>query len=115
MMNTPSIQILVAEDSNAFRDGLRDLFKATPDMTLVGEAINGLEAVDLAKRDAEKVKELLTNVAVQKTIEMCISIAPRASPSAEYAVGNSTILTEDRDVAHVDKDSKCAYAISRPT
>ena len=50
MMSTPSIQILVAEDSMAFRDGLRDLFKAAPDMTLVGEAINGLEAVDQARR-----------------------------------------------------------------
>jgi DNA-binding NarL/FixJ family response regulator len=49
-MSTPSIQILVAEDSNAFRDGLRDLLKAAPDMTLVGEAINGLEAVDQARR-----------------------------------------------------------------
>jgi len=50
MMNTPSIQMLIAEDSKAFRDGLRDLFAAAPDMTLTGEAVNGLEAVDLAKR-----------------------------------------------------------------
>jgi RNA polymerase sigma factor (sigma-70 family) len=50
MMSTPSIQILVAEDSRAFRDGLRDLFKAAPDMALVGEAVNGLEAIDQAKR-----------------------------------------------------------------
>ena len=50
MMGAPSIQVLVAEDSKAFRDGLRDLFKATPDMRLAGEAINGAEAVGLAKR-----------------------------------------------------------------
>ena len=49
-MNAPSIQVLVAEDSNAFREGLRDLLQAAPDMTLVGEVINGLEAVDQAKR-----------------------------------------------------------------
>jgi len=49
-MNAPRIQVLVAEDSNAFRDGLRDLLKATSDMSLVGEAINGLEAVEQAKR-----------------------------------------------------------------
>jgi RNA polymerase sigma factor (sigma-70 family) len=49
-MNAPSIQVLVAEDSNAFREGLRDLLKAAPDMTLVGEVSNGLEAVDQAKR-----------------------------------------------------------------
>ena len=55
MMSAPSIQILVAEDSKAFRDGLRDLFKAVPDMTLAGEAINGLEAIDQAKRSQPDV------------------------------------------------------------
>ena len=49
-MSSPRIQVLVTEDSKAFRDGLRDLLKATPDMILVGEATNGLEAVDQAKR-----------------------------------------------------------------
>jgi RNA polymerase sigma factor (sigma-70 family) len=49
-MSATSIHILVAEDSKAFRDGLRDLFKAAPDMTLVGEAVNGTEAVELARR-----------------------------------------------------------------
>jgi DNA-binding NarL/FixJ family response regulator len=49
-MNDSSIQILIAEDSKAFREGLRDLFQATPNMGLSGEAINGLEACELAKR-----------------------------------------------------------------
>ena len=49
-MNIHSIQILVAEDSNAFRDGLRDLFKAAQDMNLTGEATNGLEAIKQARR-----------------------------------------------------------------
>lgn len=44
------IQVLVAEDSTAFRDGLRDLLRAAPDLTLMGEAVNGLEAVEQAKR-----------------------------------------------------------------
>ena len=49
-MNDSSIQVLIAEDSNAFREGLRDLFRASPNMSLSGEAINGLEACELAKR-----------------------------------------------------------------
>jgi len=49
-MNASTIQILLAEDSKAFREGLRDLLKAVPDMQLVGEASNGSEAVALARR-----------------------------------------------------------------
>jgi DNA-binding NarL/FixJ family response regulator len=49
-MNASTIQILIAEDSKAFREGLRDLLKAVPDMQLVGEASNGSEAVALARR-----------------------------------------------------------------
>ena len=49
-MSSPTLQILIAEDSKAFRDGLRDLFRASPDMILVGEAVDGLEAVDYARR-----------------------------------------------------------------
>ena len=49
-MSGRSLQILVVEDSNAFRDGLRDLFKAAPAMNLAGEATNGLEAIAQARR-----------------------------------------------------------------
>jgi DNA-binding NarL/FixJ family response regulator len=49
-MNNPSIELMVAEDSLAFREGLRDLFGATADIHLTGEAVNGLEACSLAKR-----------------------------------------------------------------
>jgi len=49
-MSSSLIQVLVAEDSMAFREGLRDLFGATPDIHLTGDAVNGLEACSLAKR-----------------------------------------------------------------
>ncbi len=49
-MNASTIQILISEDSKAFREGLRDLLKAVPGMQLVGEASNGSEAVALARR-----------------------------------------------------------------
>lgn len=49
-MDRSVIQVLVAEDSKEFREGLRDLLKAAPDMQLAGEAANGLEALRLAKQ-----------------------------------------------------------------
>ncbi|HEY5847765.1 MAG TPA: response regulator transcription factor, partial [Microlunatus sp.] len=40
--------VLVADDHQLFRDGLRSLVMAMPDAELVGEAADGLEAVALA-------------------------------------------------------------------
>jgi DNA-binding NarL/FixJ family response regulator len=48
MMDEP-LRILIADDHLLFRDGLRALLKAAPDMELVGEAATGDEAVALAE------------------------------------------------------------------
>ncbi|MCB0032780.1 MAG: response regulator transcription factor [Anaerolineales bacterium] len=44
------IRILIVDDSEPFRVGLRALIKATPDMTLAGEAGSGSEAITFAER-----------------------------------------------------------------
>lgn len=44
------IQLLIVDDSEPFRVGLRALIKATPDMALAGEAGNGRDAISLAER-----------------------------------------------------------------
>jgi DNA-binding NarL/FixJ family response regulator len=41
-----SVRILIADDHQLVRDGLRRLLEAEPDMQVVGEAEDGLEAVD---------------------------------------------------------------------
>lgn len=49
MMNTAEhLRILIADDHLLFRDGVRALLKAAPEMGLVGEATTGEEAVALA-------------------------------------------------------------------
>ena len=45
-----TIKILVADDHAIFRDGLRKLFEAAGDISIVGEASNGLECVKLLKK-----------------------------------------------------------------
>lgn len=47
-MTESAITILVAEDSAPFRAGLRALLKSAPDMNILGEATDGLEAVTMA-------------------------------------------------------------------
>jgi len=44
------IRVLIAEDHTIVRQGLSALLRATPEMEVVGEASDGLEAVDMAKR-----------------------------------------------------------------
>ena len=45
-----TIKILVADDHAIFRDGLRKLLEAADDISIVGEASNGLECVKLLKK-----------------------------------------------------------------
>ena len=53
MVDTPVnhfIQILIADDHPVVRDGLRAMLSTQPDFQVVGEAVNGAEAVQLATR-----------------------------------------------------------------
>ena len=43
------ISVLLADDHNVVREGLRALLSAEPDIEIVGEAANGSQAVRLAK------------------------------------------------------------------
>ncbi len=45
-----SIHILIADDHPVVRDGLRSMLSTQPDFQVVGEAVNGVEAVQLAAR-----------------------------------------------------------------
>ncbi|MDX6741320.1 response regulator transcription factor [Actinocorallia sp. A-T 12471] len=49
------IRVLLADDQPLVRAGLRVLFADTDDLTLVGEAATGAEAIDLARRERPDV------------------------------------------------------------
>lgn len=55
MSNPPQIRIVLADDHPLVRDGLRKLFELQPGLVVVGEAADGVEAV-------ERVKELKPDV-----------------------------------------------------
>lgn len=44
------IRILIVDDSNTIRLILRELLNDDPEIEVVGEAVNGLEAVDMTRR-----------------------------------------------------------------
>jgi DNA-binding NarL/FixJ family response regulator len=43
-----NIRVLIVDDHPLFRKGMRSLLESEPDITIIGEATNGLEAVELA-------------------------------------------------------------------
>jgi len=54
-METRKIRVLLAEDHTIVRQGIAALLGAESDMEVVGEACNGLEAIELAKKLSPEV------------------------------------------------------------
>ena len=54
-MTLPKIRILIADDHPIVREGLAAILSAQPDMELVGEAADGVQAVTLALQDRPDV------------------------------------------------------------
>ena len=53
--NEPSVRIVIADDHTIFRDGLRRLLEAEPELEVIGEAADGGEAV-------KQVRELTPDI-----------------------------------------------------
>ena len=47
-MDAPRIRVLIADDHSVVREGLRTLLSEEAEIEIVGEAVNGEEAVTLA-------------------------------------------------------------------
>jgi DNA-binding NarL/FixJ family response regulator len=52
---TPPIRVALVDDQALFRTGVRMLISSQPDLEFAGEAANGQEAVDLARRERPDV------------------------------------------------------------
>lgn len=58
------IRVVIADDSQVARDVLRDILSRDDDIEIVGEATNGREAVELAKRLAPQLITMDLNMPV---------------------------------------------------
>lgn len=54
-MNERKIRVAIADDQRLLREGLRIILEAAPDMIVVGEAEDGVEAVKLAQEEQPEV------------------------------------------------------------
>ena len=53
--NSTSIRVLIADDHEITRIGVRRLLSVAPDIEIVAEATNGQEAIDLARQNKPDV------------------------------------------------------------
>jgi DNA-binding NarL/FixJ family response regulator len=53
--STPEISVLIVDDERLIRAGFRAILESEPDLTVIGEAADGLDAIDLARKRAPDV------------------------------------------------------------
>lgn len=102
------IRILIADDHAVVRHGLRALITTEPDMELVGEATDGVEAVDLALKLKPDV--ILMDMAMpRKTGLEAILDIMRTDPQARILV--LTSFAEDEQVFPAIKAGAAGYLL----
>lgn len=89
------IRVVIADDSQVARDVLRDILSRTEDIEVVGEATNGREAVELAKRLAPQLITMDLNMPVMDGLSAIEEIM--------YSKGVPILVVSDRS------DAQTAY------
>jgi DNA-binding NarL/FixJ family response regulator len=65
------IRILVADDHELIRKGLRKILKGQPDLEIVAEAQDGLQAVELAEKHEPDIVLMDIATTVQNSADRC--------------------------------------------
>jgi DNA-binding NarL/FixJ family response regulator len=84
------ISIMIADDHEVVRHGLRLLLELDPEMTVVGEAADGAEAVDLARRLAPDV--ILMDLVMPGTDGLTATQQIRADLPATEIIALTSVL-----------------------
>jgi DNA-binding NarL/FixJ family response regulator len=92
---TAPIRVVVADDHPIVRDGLRALIEATPGIELVGEATNGDEAIELARRVNPDVVLMDLSMPGRHGIEATREIASNGLASAVLIL---TMFADDESI-----------------
>ena len=87
MVNSPpnKIKLLVADDHNIVRSGLAALINSESDMTVVAEAVNGQQAVDLFKQHRPDVAVMDLRMPLLSGVDAIIAIR-KEFPAARIIV-----------------------------
>jgi NarL family two-component system response regulator LiaR len=108
MIDAKPIRILIADDHAIVREGLRALIETEPGMELVGEATDGVEAIQLARTFQPDVI-LLDMVMPRKDGLEAITEIKRDQPDARILV--LTSFAEDEKVFPAIKGGALGYLL----
>ncbi|WHU01400.1 response regulator transcription factor [Sphingomonas sp. NIBR02145] len=102
------IRVLAVDDHAVFRDGIAAILAPEPDMVLVGEATNGVEAVDAFQNLRPDVTLMDLQMPVRSGMQAIAEIRAQA-PAARIVV----LTTYDGDVQAVRalKAGACGYLL----
>jgi NarL family two-component system response regulator LiaR len=107
-MSTKQIRILIADDHPVVREGMAAMFSNIPDLELVGQAEDGLEAVEMARTLNPDVI-LLDLVMPRKDGLEAIREIKQENPEAKILVVTS--FTEDDKVFPAIKSGALGYLL----
>jgi DNA-binding NarL/FixJ family response regulator len=103
-----AIRILCVEDHPVFREGLRAMIEAEPDMTLVGHAPNAVEAIAQFRRHRPDVTLMDLRLTGANGTDALISIR------GEFPQARIIMLTTsdgDADIQRAMRAGACAYIL----
>ncbi|WP_157530363.1 helix-turn-helix transcriptional regulator [Microtetraspora niveoalba] len=103
-----TIRVAVADDHTLFRDRLRALFDSVPDMTLVGAAADGDEAIELAVTAHPAV--LLMDIRMPGMNGLAATRRIRTL-APDVAVVMLTMVDDDELVAAALREGACGYVL----
>jgi DNA-binding NarL/FixJ family response regulator len=92
-MSAAAVRVVIVDDQAMVRQGLRLLLEAEDGITVVGEAADGAEAIDVTRRSGPDVVLLDVRMPRMDGIEACERIS--AIPDAPYVLMLTTFDLED--------------------
>ena len=103
-----AIRILIADDQSLFREGLRTLLSLQPNFQIAGEAANGAEAVEAARRVQPDVVLMDLRMPVMGGVEATRRVR-EASPATRVLV--LTTFREDEEIYDALRAGACGYLL----
>ncbi len=109
-VSTDKVSVLLADDHTVVREGLRILLEATPDIQVVGEAQNGRQAVQLARKLQPHVVVMDVAMPLLNGAEATRQIL-RDSPKAKVLILSS--YNDDERVAQLIEHGATGYLVKQ--